>query len=426
MILFFSDKSSARLEYTLRFLMDEVLGVEWKHTDSPAGHEQGFRISYTDNPAAGGVVIRPEGLLFEKGLRKTGEQTKGFLNFRAEAVAPGTFPDIFSVVFYHISRMEEYDAETDRHGRFRYQDSQAFQTGISDTPFLDIWISGFREFLIRDQSMPETAFKKRTYTSRPQFDIDSVFAYRGRTLFRQLGAVTNDLIRLRFHEISMRTGVLLGTKADPNENFEMQQTLLMNKKADYFIQVGAYGKYDKNIPPENKGFRRIVQNLSAHGHRIGLHPSYGSFGNAETLRREMECLTVMSGNEIRISRQHFLRFRLPETYRMLIECGLKEDHSMGWSEIPGFRAGTAENFYWYDLYEEKSTELLIRPFCAMDVAYKNFLALDVQDTLKESQTLMDICKLYRLPFTFVFHNESLSGHRGWAGWEKVFATWCHG
>ena len=66
------------------------------------------------------------------------------------------------------------------------------------------------------------------------------------------------------------------------------------------------------------------------------------------------------------SRQHYIRFSLPDTYRQLINHGILNEFSMGYGSINGFRASIASPFYWYDLSREEKTPLLVYPFCFMD------------------------------------------------------------
>ena len=67
------------------------------------------------------------------------------------------------------------------------------------------------------------------------------------------------------------------------------------------------------------------------------------------------------------SRQHFLAFELPTTYLKLIQSGILEDYSMGYASHLGFRAGICSPFRFYNLLEEKETDLVVYPFQVMDV-----------------------------------------------------------
>jgi hypothetical protein len=120
------------------------------------------------------------------------------------------------------------------------------------------------------------------------------------------------------------------------------------------------------------------------------------------------------------SRQHFVLLTLPDTYRRLLELGIKEDYSMGFASFPGFRAGTSLPFRFYDLREECETGLLIHPFQAMDVTLQQYLRLTPGEATARIEALIRKIKAVRGTFTSLWHNESLSGQGIWKGWREVF------
>jgi hypothetical protein len=290
---------------------------------------------------------------------------------------------------------------------------------------LDEWIGDLKNYLIQFYDFEAQNYKIENYTTQASIDIDSVFSYKGRNFVRTIGAFSKDILKLNFKEVFKRFKVLANLEIDPNDNFDLQKDLLLKKPAWYFVQVGEYGRLDKNISPDNKEFQNILKTINNAGHQIGLHPSFDSNSNAATINTEKSKLESIIGKQIKHSRQHYLKFELPKTYQTLIDIGIEHEYSMGYSEIAGFRAATAVPFYWYNLNSEESTKLLIHPFVVMDVAYKNFQKMTVEETITSSAVLKDICRQLNLPFVFVFHNESLSNHRGWANWDKVFSFWNH-
>ncbi len=64
-------------------------------------------------------------------------------------------------------------------------------------------------------------------------------------------------------------------------------------------------------------------------------------------------MEYISGQRINRSRQHYIRFSLPGTYRRLLQHGIDQDFSMGYGSINGFRASVASSFYWYDLERKR-------------------------------------------------------------------------
>lgn len=423
MVLFHSTFKSNRLIYILDYLFRHRLGLDYAFSDEiPDTNLNTLFINYSDAVYENAWNIKPNGLLMENLVNDTDQKPN--VSDLARIAFPNSDFDFLSAIFFHLSRYEEYLCQSmDSHGRFPYTESIIYKSDMLEMPFIDLWVNSFKNTLIREFKIDASKLKNETFFCHPTIDIDSVFAYRGKGLFRQMGAIAKDLLHFNSNEISSRLKVLLGSQKDPNDNFDFQNSLLQGKKANYFIQVGKYGMYDKNVSPENPEFRNIIKSLKAKGHIIGLHPSYASNGNLNDILREKKTLENICGSEIIDSRQHFLKFNLPQTYRTLIEAGIKNEWSMGYSEVAGFRAGTAQSFYWFDLEKNQNTELLIHPFCVMDVAFKQFMGLDAQKSIDKSKNIKNLLKNNMLPFIFVFHNESLSGHRGWQNWDSTFRYW---
>ncbi|NJM16655.1 MAG: hypothetical protein HC896_15980 [Bacteroidales bacterium] len=100
--------------------------------------------------------------------------------------------------------------------------------------------------------------------------------------------------------------------------------------------------------------------------------------------------------------------------------GIKEDYTMGYAGAPGFRAGTCRPFYFFDLTENKETELLVVPFQVMDGTLRNYMKSSPEESIKIIKQLID--KVAEVGGTFVslWHNESLSEWGPWKGWTQVY------
>ncbi|MFZ9759506.1 MAG: hypothetical protein ACO3CJ_08665, partial [Burkholderiaceae bacterium] len=103
--------------------------------------------------------------------------------------------------------------------------------------------------------------------------------------------------------------------------------------------------------------------------------------------------------------------------------GIQHDYSMGYPDVPGFRPGTAHPFAWYDLEQEQATDLILHPFCLMDVMCRNYQKMSAEDSLRLGQVLCERVQATGGEFGFIFHNESLSDTGPWKGWKRVFDAW---
>ena len=425
MILFNSTQRSSRLDYTLDYVFNQRLGIGFEWTDTSTNtNPSDYFINYgLDNPRANKSIL-PHGLLFDEGVKKQ-YNVDDFLHLSDFDFEQATWPDALSAIFYHLSRYEEYQCQSsDEHGRFDAEQSCLKVVGFK--PIIDVWINAFKQYLINTVGIKPDAFKQVQFQQVPSIDIDAVYAYKGRSIVRTGLAYAKDLLLGRLSELKLRTQVLLGTKPDPNDNFKWQLETLNPHTANYFFLLGPYGQYDKNTSIHAEGFKTIIQSVQSAGHIVGIHPSYASYLNQAEVLKQKQILESVIGKKVLHSRQHFLRFKLPESYRLLLSIGIQHEHSMGYSKTAGFRAATAQQFYWFDLENNQITDLCVHPFAAMDVAYKQHQKLSAEASIQASSEWIKICKTLQIPFTFVFHNESLSQHRGWQNFDALFKFWCHG
>jgi len=152
----------------------------------------------------------------------------------------------------------------------------------------------------------------------------------------------------------------------------------------------------------------------------GIHPSYRSAGRPATLRMEAERYSKIAGHEAGCARQHWLLLRLPETYQSYEDAGISIDYTMGYADEPGFRAGIARPFPFYDLSKEKITGLTIVPFQIMDGTLRQYLHLSPEAALPVIRSLVSSTMSVGGLFVSIWHNTSLAEGNGWEGWRRVF------
>ncbi len=327
--------------------------------------------------------------------------------------------DIFSKIFFMLSRHEEYlPFEPDDHGRFTAGQSQAFKQGVLELPIVDMLIRNLGKKLLA--LFPSLPIAHPTYQFLPTFDIDHARAFGWKPVWRRLGGWMRDITQGRFDLISERWKTIQGKQKDPFDTFDYIRQVHRKKKVKIrmFWLLGQYGKYDKNPSPSLPEFKKLIRTQSEI-HDAGIHPSYASHLNPSRVIHEARTLESSSGFPITHSRFHFLRFRLPESYQLLLETGMQEDYSMAFSDHIGFRAGTAHSFYWYDLKNEEETTLLIHPFPLMDVTLKNYMGLSHEAAIERSAQIIRQIRTYGGRCVLTWHNSSFHT-RDWEGWQSVY------
>ncbi len=329
--------------------------------------------------------------------------------------------DLLACIFYAVTRYEEYAAfEPDRHGRFTSRLSHAGHHGYLHRPVVREWTAALgRQLRTWFPGLPETAV--RPLQLRPTYDIDILWAwqYRG---WRGRAGLLRDAFRGQFSRALSR--LRSGPGNDPYFTLGQLEDLhrATGLTATYFwLLARPGGAVDPNPYPIPEAQQELMRRLERHA-RIGLHPSYRSPERSDLLAEERERIEQILEHGVCCSRQHFLRFRLPATYRRLLEAGITEDHSMGYSDGVGWRAGTNLPFRWYDLERERETRLVIHPFAAMDVTLKDYLSLSAEDAGARVLQLAEAVRPYGGPFNLLWHNSSFAAEYGWEGWWPVYVA----
>ena len=129
----------------------------------------------------------------------------------------------------------------------------------------------------------------------------------------------------------------------------------------FFHVAHKKGTYDKNIDPTHPAMQQLIKQ-HAGKYAIGIHPSWASGDERGLINEEIKTLELATGKKITSSRQHYIRFALPYTFRKLIAAGITADYSMGYGSINGFRASVATPFYWYDLKKRRADKFVASSF----------------------------------------------------------------
>jgi hypothetical protein len=283
---------------------------------------------------------------------------------------------------------------------------------------VDLWSRELAKALL--WKFRSLTFRRNEFRALLTIDTDQPFAYLGKNILSSIGGLFRDLTSSNGHPGDRYRIVVKGEK-DPYEVFDYITDNAEKSGADtkFFFPVGDHSKFDRNPSWKNEEYRNLIQRISRK-YKTGLHPSYYASGNPGLLRSEGSRLRTIIGSEITISRFHSLRFFMPESFEALISAGITEDYSMGYPDEPGFRAGIARPFYFYNILREKQTALRIFPFQVMDSSLYNN---NHNEPLKAKEVILNLINETRKTggtFASIWHNTSLLGNPEWQGGREVF------
>ncbi len=421
MIVVFTEKSTNRLQYVCQFIFEEQLGLSFQIVENvnDIPTQTSIIINYSDQEISNTTVnVKPHGLLHETGIRAQNPVVRKltddyFVFFETDNESSYRF-DIFSAIFYLISRYEEYLPHTkDMYGRYAHENALAFQNGFLNIPLVNIWINQFADFLKSKRSTP--VIKERTFKTLFSYDIDMAWSYKHKGFWRNLAGFCKKPDMKRWK-------VLLGMEPDPFDTFEKMDLLHLQNKTEciyFFLIARRLSRYDKNIRLFKKSMRSLIQQ-HALKYRVGIHPSWRSNQNDHVLQKEIRRLSSLINKSVTESRQHYVKWEIPNSFRQLIENGITDDYSMGYGSINGFRASVTSPFFWYDLPREEVTPLRLHPFCFMDANCHFEQKLTIEEASKEYQYYFNISKNHGTAFIPIFHNHFLGSEPEFAGWGELW------
>jgi len=409
MVIIFSEHISNRLVYVLDFVF-KAKGISYQLSSSKEEFKSSplIKINYSHIDTNANLTLLPQGILFEEDIKNNYK-----IEYCEDIWLINGSDDIFSIIFYFLTRYEEYlIEERDNHDRFSAKQSFIYKNKRLDKPNVDLLIKLLFHLLNISYTSVQNQFKTIL-----TFDIDSAWAYKNKGFFRSVLSDAKDLSRGKC--IKDKIKVRLGKKNDPFDTFYKIKELASAYEVICFFLVGDWSKFDKNINWKNVEFKQLVKEVSAYS-EIGIHPSYKSYLNQDIIKKEVDRLEVLAEQSITKSRQHYLKLKLPQSYRALIEVGIKEDYSMGFADAYGFRAGTSFPFYFFDLEKNIQTELKIFPITYMDGTLNQYLGLSIDESKQVVLELKKQVKEVGGMFIPLWHNETIGEKGEWQNWLEVF------
>ena len=423
-MIVYSHTLSPRLHYIINFLSNY-----FKHPFKLTANEQvysiaqDFKINYSHQRRdKDEVYIASHSLLFENEKRNIQVRCFHQNGYTAFFETSGDLHfDLFAAVFFLLSRYEEYlPHEKDQYGLYAHQNSIAYCEGFLHQPLINIWLEDFRNLL--EKKFSGILLSKNEFSFLPTYDIDIAWAYKNRGLKIHAANVIRSFLKGEWKTAKARIGAAKGRQDDPFDAYKWMDDLhqKFNLHPIYFFLVAEIkGKYDKNTNIHNPEFQELIKTIAAK-YPVAIHPSWYSSDHPSQLKREKQWLENISQKIIISSRQHYLRFNLPYTFQRLLSIGIKNEYSLGYGTINGFRASIASSFYWYDLEKEESTSLLLHPFCFMDANAFYEQKFTAQKAFDELLFYFDAVKNINGTMITLWHNNILGTAPEFKGWRETY------
>jgi hypothetical protein len=333
--------------------------------------------------------------------------------------------DLFAGVFFMLTRWEEaLDVKRDQHNRFPASEAALVKNGFILRPVIDEyaalikkWLQGFR--------FPVPAETGRAKLV-PTCDVDIPYYWQSKPAWKSLGGrlLKHWNILESVKEYAQFKAVQSKGEKDPYDTFDYLMSLAEKQGVRFQFNFlgGGSARVDAYYRCDDPPILALMEEIKSRGHIIGVHPSYDAYNDSTKIKSEKENVEAAAGHIISKSRQHYLRFSVPETWRYLEENGIAEDSTLGYAAEPGFRCGTCKPFPVFDILHREQLNLIERPLLIMDVSFRMYKHLSIPESIALSNQIKEQVKKHHGEFVILWHNSNLSEIEGWDGWEEVLES----
>ena len=311
--------------------------------------------------------------------------------------------DLFAAAFFMLSRWEEAaNKNRDAHDRFPANKSLALKGNFIDRPIVNeiaetLWsMLCFLEF--------EGERKKRKFELIPTHDVDEIMKRTSlkKRLYKAIYSRVNPFVREYIYDT-------FDWLMDCSEAGGW-------KSRFYFMGAGKQKvKYDGRYAANDSFIVKTMKKIEQRGHECGFHPGYYTYLDYTRWMREKKRLQRRGRGVLKSGRQHYLRFSVPETWRIWERGGMEEDMSMGYADHEGFCCGTGDAFRVFDCLERRVLDLWERPLIIMDgtLTGKNYRNLDIEASKKVIGYYVEKAKKYRMSLVILFHTNFFHNKPEW-------------
>lgn len=426
-------EGSPRTSYTIDFIFKHILNVPCTIYErnvfeiKAAIGELHCHVNFTNDIDFEGVSVFNSAFLLQNDIKKFEPEIK------PEKI-PQLFPnpgadkfdinfDLFAASFYLLTEYDKYMIDQrDSHGRIPDNLTFVFRNELYKQPLINIYAEQLREKICEKfpdltEELNDKNPNKRKFTYELSFDIDFPWAYKHKGIVTYLG-IARDILKRDFTGLKLRLQTISGKK-DPYDVFDKLFELCPVEHTRFFFLINGLSKFDSRFTERNLAYRQLISKIFEKGYACGIHPSYLSSRSKTIMKDEVRALEKILKAKVISSRQHFLKYALPETYHLLQLLGIKKDYTGTFANVPGFKYSIAQPFPWFDLINNMQTPLWIHPTMVMDATLAKYQKLNTANALSMIKKYIDITKKYNGKFVLLWHNSSMSKLDGYAGWDNL-------
>ena len=423
-----------------QYLIDFLVGSLWVQSEGEDRYQRRFEaIGYTDDPEEMKlypIVIIPSGF-FKLDVYGT-EQAMPTLPLsswrgipllfgepREEWSADGSrliiHADILASTYFLISRYEEVYRrnERDTYGRFPGKSSLPYRAGFLHRSIVDEYGEALRQIILEEgiamrynlrlEERPQT-FSRVNLTH----DLSRPYNYRGWRSFLRAWLKEKK---------SPWEAARLSFSSDVEDDYYTFPKFLKwdratcdslgKERADifFFIRMPSRHPLDK---PYYSLHSHYLRSILAVGEKykvlLSLQCSYAAGHQSELISRERHLFERTFRRRPRGLRHNKLTSCEPEDLLQAYASGFRNDYSMGYADVAGFRLGTCRAVKFINPNTRLLTELILHPLVLRDLTLSDprYMALDAEEAERIAHELIRVTARYNGELTLLWHNDLLS------------------
>ncbi|NLK95022.1 MAG: hypothetical protein GX275_07505 [Clostridiales bacterium] len=336
--------------------------------------------------------------------------------------------DFISNTFYFLTRYEECILNKDRklldiHERFTAKNTLMYKYGFNERPIVDEYWYYLRGLLHEmGYDLKKTNNKLKVCLTHDIDEIQKYYSIKNAIRSSASWAIKHRNIYKSFMEIQEYIKGKSNYKKDAFWTFEKLVKLEKDRgfTASYYFMTSGKANVDNRYNFQEERVKEVIQYLLKNDMEVGFHGGYDTFNNKKEFHNQLIPLVRLLDNYRFGMRQHFLRFKTPDTWRIQESEGILYDTTLGFADAIGFRAGTSIPFKPYDIYSNRVINMWEIPLIVMDTSLKNekYCNLTPEDSMKKIIKLMEVTKKYNGFFTLLWHNSSFD--TSWREWSNMY------
>ncbi len=373
-----SPHDSWLLGHIMRVLRVSADGLAVCWGESSPGNSRGFVR----------IPRKPDFLEDTAGLQRTlsAEWKPAFNSDLSQAVFD---VDILSWIGWFISRCEETNpSHFDDHGRFPRSQALAEKLGLRHLPIADLLVERIGDALmavgratgtrvVRTSPWPDGKKMAVCLTHDVDTAVRRSFRWAGRKLLAAGMSTARGQLHRTCRRLKEAVGLAVGGRHSPYWIFDRMAALEDARGfrsafylLPHFAEIAAGCRYRSwRYDIRRPDVAGVFRNLADRGWELGLHSGYTACETDDEVVRERDSLRqVFKNDEIIGGRSHFLRFRIPQSWRQYEQAGMKYDATLGWAQGWGFRSGTCWPFRPFDNENRREINLWEINLHVMDAA----------------------------------------------------------